>query len=236
MAHGLSAAVRNPGLAIAIRRIGREGQKLIALDHFAPQPDALRTAALAAGFAPGRHHYPGIRAPLPPDYLVEQLPVIAHALEQALARAVEVEIIDASFSIVTTPRDQLTVPQRLPHVDAFGAERFALIHYLSDTKDGTAFYRHRSTGFETVDETRGLIYRDQLEAELRHTGPPPLAYVGDDTALFERHTLAEAAYNRAYLYPSFLLHSGAIAADADISPDPATGRLTVTGFLSVRSK
>jgi hypothetical protein len=225
--------MRNPNLTISTRTIGRESQFLIALDDFAPDPDALRAAAIAAVFEPGRHHYPGIRAPLPPAYLRDQLPVIAEALGEAFGRAVQVEVIDASFSIVTTPPAQLTVPQRLPHVDAFGAERIALIHYLSPNSDGTAFFRHRSTGFETVDERRAPIYRGQLEAELRHGGPPPARYVGGDDLLFERHTLAEARYNRAYLYPGILLHSGAIASDAMLSPDPAEGRLTVTGFLSV---
>ncbi|MEZ0242490.1 MAG: DUF6445 family protein [Sphingomonas sp.] len=218
----------HPAPARSSRAIGKEGQPLLRLDGFARDPDALRTAARAGAFEPGRHHYPGIRAPLPPKYLRDQLPIIAEALGR------DVELIDASFSIVTTPPGQLTVQQRLPHIDAFGADRVALIHYLSDTSDGTAFYRHRSTGFESVDEGRGLIYRDQLEAELRHNGPPPATYVAADTPLFERHTLAEAAYNRAYLYPGFLLHSGAIAPDATLSPDPAKGRLTVTAFLSVR--
>lgn len=216
-----------------ITTIGNEAQPLIALDDFAADPEALRAAAIAAGFAPGLHHYPGIRAPLPPGYLRDQLPAIAEALGEAFGRAVAVEVIDASFSIVTTPPASLSVPQRLPHVDAYGADRIALIHYLSDTSDGTAFYRHRATGFETVDEARAPIYLGQLEAELRHAGPPPPGYINGDTALFERHTLAQAAYNRAWLYPSFLLHSGAIAADATLSSDPAKGRLTVTGFLSV---
>lgn len=201
---------------------------LTAIDGFARDPDALRAAACAAAFTPGLHHYPGIRAPLPEPYLRDQLPIIEAAL------GAKVEVIDASVSIVTTPPGALTVQQRLPHVDAFGAERIALVHYLSHDSDGTAFYRHRSTGFETVDEGRAPIYLGQLEAELRHAGPPPPAYLNGDTPLFERHTLAEAAYNRAYLYRSFNLHSGAIAADAALSADPAKGRLTVTGFLSVR--
>lgn len=208
--------------------IGREGRPLLRLDAFAPDPEALRAAAISARFEPGRHHYPGIRAPLPDAYLDTQLPVIAEALGHT------VELIDASFSIVTTPPADLTIPQRLPHVDAHGADRYALIHYLSDTSDGTAFFRHRATGFETVDEGRALLYFGQLEAELRHTGLPPAAYIAADTPLFERHSLAEAAYNRAWLYPGFLLHSGAIAPDAALSPDPARGRLTVTAFLSVR--
>jgi len=226
--------MRNPNLAITSRKIGIEGQALIALDSFAPDPDGLRAAAAAAEYGPGRHHYPGIRAELPPFYLDGQLPVIAEALAAMFGRAVEVEALDASFSIVTTPRQALTVIQRLPHVDAYGAERIALIHYLSPGGgEGTAFFRHRATGFETVDAIRKPIYSGQLEAELRHAGPPPLAYVAGDTPLFECHTVAEARYNRAYLYRGFALHSGAIAADGALSSDPREGRLTITGFLSV---
>ena len=225
--------MRNSGPAIATRLIGREGRKLISVDDFAPDPDALRAAAAAAVFEPGRHHYPGIRAPLPPAYLADQLPVVAAALGEAWGRAVRVDVIDASFSIVTVRPAALTVRQRLPHADAFEGGRVALIHYLSRGAGGTAFFRHRATGFESIDEHRAPIYQSQLEAELRHGGPPPARYVGADDLLFERHTLAEARYNRAYLYPSALLHSGAIPRAAALSSDPAAGRLTVTAFLSV---
>jgi hypothetical protein len=33
---------------IAVRRLGREDQRLVIIDHFAPDPDALRAAATAA--------------------------------------------------------------------------------------------------------------------------------------------------------------------------------------------
>ena len=49
----------------------------------------------------------------------------------------------------------------------------------------------------------------------------------------ERIAVAEHRFNRAYLYPSFLLHSGAIPAGAALSADPREGRLTVTGFFRV---
>lgn len=61
----------------------------------------------------------------------------------------------------------------------------------------------------------------------------PANYIAGDTPYFERIALGQARYNRALLYPSFLLHSGAIAPDAVLSPDPALGRLTVTAFLFV---
>lgn len=217
---------------IMVERIGREGRPLVRVDGFSGDPDALRAAAAAARFEPGRHHYPGVRAALPPGYLRDRTPVIAEAL-RLMGLPTEVEPLDASFSIVATPPGELSIRQRLPHCDAFARERTALIHYLSpEGGDGTAFFRHRSTGFETLDEARAPIFFGQLEAELRHRGPPPPAYVANDTSLFERIALAEARYDRAYLYHSYALHSGAIAPDATLSPDPVFGRLTVTAFLS----
>ena len=218
---------------IAAIGIGREGQPLVTIDDFSPAPDVLRASACEGRFAPAGQHYPGIRAPLPEAYLHEQLPVIAKAVRGVFGRYGAIEVIDASFSIVTTPREALTIAQRIPHCDAFTPDRIALVHYLSpDGGDGTAFFRHRASGFETITETRRPAYFAQLEAELGDADVPT-GYIAGDSALFERFALAEARYNRALLYPSFLLHSGAIALETQLSPDPASGRLTVTAFLSV---
>jgi hypothetical protein len=220
--------------AIAVETIGAEARPLVILDDFAPDPDALRRDAMAARFEPARNHYPGVRADLPDDYLATQLPVIAAAAGQAFGRAGPVSVIDASFSIVSTPADALTIAQRLPHIDAFTPDRIALIHYLSPAGgDGTAFFRHRATGFETIDEERRELFFRHLDTELRHAGPPPAAYVAGDTPLFECTRTVPGRYNRALLYRSINLHSGAIAPDAILSPDPAEGRLTVTGFFSI---
>ena len=62
---------------------------------------------------------------------------------------------------------------------------------------------------------------------------PPTGYIAEDNALFERTALIDARFNRALLYRSNVLHSGAIAADAVLSPDPALGRLTVTAFFAI---
>lgn len=222
-------------MKVRIELIGREREPVVVIDDFAADPDALHAFATTRAFGPAAHHYPGIRAALPDDYLPTQLRGIVAVLAEAFGNAGSVEVIDASYSIVTTPPGNLSVSQRLPHCDAHARSRVALIHYLSDDSDGTAFFRHRSTGFETVDERRTTIYADQLAAELRHGGPPPAAYIAGDTSLFERTMIAEAHFNRALLYRSCLLHSGAIAPDAALSPDPAAGRLTITGFLSVGS-
>lgn len=216
-----------------LQPIGRERQPLTLLDDFAAEPDDLRRAAAAAAFGPAANHYPGIRADLPAGYLDAQWPAITAAIAAAYDHRGPVRLIDASFSVVTTPADALSVRQRLPHCDAFGADRVAMVHYLSRAGgDGTAFFRHRSTGFETIDERRAPIFFDQLDAELRHGGIPR-GYVAGDTPLFERTFLAEGRYNRAVLYRSALLHSGAIDADGGLSADPLAGRLTVTAFFAM---
>lgn len=219
------------GPDIRARLIGREQQPLVVIDGFAPDPDALRTAAMAASFGPAGWHYPGVRAALPPDYLAGQHALLATVLRDVFSCRRSMRVLDASFSMVTKPPDALSTKQRLPHVDAFEPGRIALIHYLSPDGDGTAFFRHRSTGFESIDEDRAPVYFARLEAELRQNPPPP-AYIAGDTALFERFGGVEARYNRALVYRSAVLHSGAIGPGATLSPDPETGRLTVTAFLA----
>ena len=215
-----------------VLRIGAEEQPLVILDEFVTEPDALRRFAAAASFHAGQQHYPGVRAALPDAYMAGQLPVIAAAAE-AFGRSGPIDVVDASFSIVATPAESLSVPQRLPHVDAFDEDRIALVHYLSPGGGGTAFYRHRATGFETVTEARREIFFRHLDTQIRHGGPPAPGYIDGDTPLFERIDTVEARYNRALLYRSWNLHSGAIAADAALSADPAEGRLTVTAFLRI---
>ena len=220
--------------AVTLHRVGREDQPVVVIDGFAADPDPLRDAASAATFGPALQHYPGIRAALPPAYMPSQIERLDAVFGPMLGRAGAVSLIDACFSIVTTPPDALDIRQRMPHCDAFGADRIALVHYLApDDNDGTAFFRHRSTGFETINEARAPIFFGQLEAEIRHGGVPPPLYVTGNTPLFERTAEIEARYNRALVYPSYLLHSGAIAPDALLSSNPAEGRLTVTAFLSV---
>lgn len=216
---------------ISARLIGREREPLVTIDGFAPDPDALRAAAAATRFEPGRHLYPGVRAAIPPDYWPTAQGVLATVLHDVFGCRDRARLLDASFSMVTTPPEALAVEQRLPHVDATGPGRIALIHFLSpDGGDGTAFFRHRATGFETVTEAREAAYYARLAAELRESAPPP-AYIHDSTPLFERTALAEARYNRALIYRSALLHSGAIGPRAALSADPAIGRLTVTAFI-----
>ncbi len=215
-----------------VMQIGDERQTVVVMDAFAASADRLREAAAAHAFEPARHAYPGVRAELPETYWSEQQGIVADGIRKLGLDGVPT-LIDASFSIVTTPREALSVSQRLPHCDAHDPSRVAFVHYLdrSECSGGTAFFRHRSTRFETVDAIRAPIYAGQLDAELRYGRPLPPDYVGDDSRLFETIAAVPARYNRAVLYRSFALHSGVIPRKASLSADPLSGRLTVTGFL-----
>lgn len=212
--------------------IGFENEPLVVIDGFAADPEALRADAIAQPYVPADHHYPGIRACLPERYLRDQLPVIARSLGRTFGPCRRIRVVDARFSIVTVAADALDTRQRLPHVDAYGGDRIALVHYLSpDDRGGTAFYRHRATGFETIDDVRAPTFFETLRGEVEVA--PPEGYIAADTDLFERTALVDARFNRALLYRSNVLHSGAIAPDAILSADPAVGRLTVTAFFAI---
>lgn len=218
--------------AIEVRHLGREREPIAVIDGFSPDPDRLRQFAAGADFIGGDLAYPGVKAELPADYFHETAPLISEVMQAHFGMKKGADVLRATFSIVTTEPHLLTIEQRIPHVDSLEAGRMAILHYLSqDDCDGTAFYRHRSTGFETLDASRGDEYFAALNADLHRCGPPPPAYICGDTPLFEQTGRIEAAYNRAIIYRGRVLHSGAISAGRALSSDPLRGRLTIAAFL-----
>lgn len=219
--------------SVTARHIGEEREPVVVIDNFSVDPAALRAAASEARFAPADQHYPGIRAPVPPAYLAEQRALLSVVLREVFGVTGKLSVLDIAFSIVTTPPAALSLEQRLPHVDALEPGRLALIHYLGGApEDGTAFYRHRSTGYETVDQARSEAYFTALKQDIARHGPPPPAYLDGDTPVFAQTARFDGQPNRALLYRGRMLHSGAIRPGRALPADPATGRLTITGFFA----
>ena len=174
-------------------------------------------------------------APAPPTYLDAARPIRATIFGQAFGLTGAARVIDLCFAIVTTPRERLTLEQRIPHIDGAEPGRVAMVHFLSEADHGgTAFFRHRSTGFETIGPDRTAAYYATLDREVRRDGPPPADYIRGSTAQFECLCEVVAKPNRAVFYRSALLHSGVIPPDLPLSPDPRVGRLTITGFFAAR--
>ena len=219
---------------ISIERIGREGVPVVVIDDFVPRPDLLADDAAMLNFAPMGVHYPGIRAVVAPALVRRFVDPLAPLIAEAFGVR-DCRVVDALYSLVTTPPDALTPIQRLPHFDGVEPERLALMHFLGGAQgSGTAFYRHRATGFETVTAARLPDYQRTLDGEIRALGIPEAAYIAGDTDMFDEIGLFEGRYNRALLYPSNALHCARIPVDLNLSDDPAIGRLTVNTFLMGR--
>jgi Family of unknown function (DUF6445) len=212
-------------------RHGDEAQPVVVIDEFAADPQSLIDDAGFLGFAERGIHYPGIRAEVHAA-LVRRLIFGLETIISEVFSNERFEVLEAWYSLVTKGPDALTPIQRLPHFDGVEPDRLALLLYLGqEEKGGTAFYRHRSTGFESIDTPRFEPFKMALEADIARHGAPGPGYIAGDTALYERIAFHQAKFNRAILYRGNTLHCADIPADLTLSPDPAVGRLTVNIFL-----
>jgi hypothetical protein len=222
-----------------VDRIGAEGSPVLVIDNFAADPDALVEHAVSlAPFPPAQQtFYPGVRAPVPMPFVQS-----AHAwLEPALRAAFDLRdqtVVSGGwdFSMITRAPDELTLRQRLPHIDSTHLGNLALLLYLaSEGHGGTGFYRHRGAGYETISEERFDDYESRLRADVAAHGEPK-GYICGDTAIFERIADYPAAFNRMIVYRSRNLHSASVGADFRGDPDPRTGRLTLNLFFHYRPR
>lgn len=220
---------------IRVDRIGQEAQPVVVIDGFSSDPEALMAEAARLTYQAVGPHYPGVRALAPPSYFRDAGGLLADIAREVFGAEDRLSVDRAWFSLATTPPADLDLAQRIPHIDGVRPGILAIVHFLSRRDfGGTAFYRHRSTGFEFVDAARHRPYLDALRDDIAREGEPPSGYIGGDTALFERIAAYEPAFNRALVYRGGLLHCARLPNDTALPADPATGRLTIASFLSVR--
>ncbi|KQN29366.1 DUF6445 family protein [Sphingomonas sp. Leaf38] len=223
---------------VSVHYVGDEREPVITMNHATGIADLLVDyAATRSRFAPAASvgsGYPGLLGPAPTQYIdrmVQQvLPLIAEHFGTGPVRPVRAR---GNFSLVTTDPADLAPAQCVPHVDTADRLQFATVHYLCDARHGgTGFFRHRATGFETVDSSRIAPYQDRRDAELTE-GPPRYPGAVDDP-LFDLIHACAAMPDRLILYRAALLHSGLIDTVAVDAADPRRGRLTGNLFLQCR--
>ncbi len=226
-------------LRAEVLHLGAEGEPVLVIDEVMERPTPLMTyAARTARFAPLRqagNFYPGVRAPAPKAYVqglyAALRPILARTFGHDPASPVQVT---SALSLVTIPPESLNLAQRLPHFDTSDAMQIAVLHYFCEASHGgTAFYRHRATGYESINEARSGHYLETLTAELERLGPPPPRYVSGATPLYDQIGRVEAKLNRVVAYRGRLLHSGVILQPEALSSDPRVGRLTANTFITV---
>lgn len=220
---------------IRVERIGDEGEPVVVVERFSPDPDRLVAQAASSSFEVMGEFYPGVRARAPQFYFDGLAPVLAPVVREIFGYRERLTFDRALYSMVTTPPDRLSLAQRIPHIDGVEEGMIAILHHLSpEDRGGTGFYRHRSTGFETVDATRHAHYLEALRADFARHGEPVAGYIGGDTAIFDQIAYFAPTYNRALIYRSSLLHCAAVASDTTFPADVRAGRLTIASFLSAR--
>jgi hypothetical protein len=220
---------------IRVDHIGTEGQPVVVVENFSPHPDALVGDAETLTFETMGEFYPGVRARVLPSYFEGISSILAPVMREIFGHADRIGFTRALYSLVTTPPEQLTLAQRIPHIDGLEEGMIAILHYLShEDHGGTAFYRQRATGFETVDAARHPRYLAALKTAFAEQGEPAPGYIRGDTAIFEQTARYEARFNRALIYRSSLLHCADLPATVAFPADIRSGRLTVASFLSCR--
>ena len=217
----------------ALRLVGRGQHPVVVVDDFTGNLDAI--IEIAAALAPFPQNtdgfFPGLRRYISRED--EAAFAYATGVLQAAGRFVggafgydSYDWVEASFSIVAPPPDRLTPPQRVPHFDSSDPADLAILHYLCDT-EGTAFYRHRLTGIEQVNDANSDLF-------VSHARPAALTargYIHDSDRDYERIGHVEGVADRLVIYRGALLHSGIIPPGKELSTDPRNGRLTANLFV-----
>lgn len=215
-----------------VKRFGVEQEPVIVIDNLIKDPDDLRRRAASLRFERRGLHYPGIRAMMDYRYLGEVSSLLKSIVQKEFGYQKGAEFSECSFSLVTTKPEQLEPIQCLPHFDGAEENKLAILYYLCEpSQGGTAFYRHKASGFETVNVSRYDQFLETLRAEEIKLGDTPKAYFSGDTDQYERIGQVDAKYNRCVIYRGYTLHSGDIPRDLTFEENPLTGRLTVNTFL-----
>ena len=214
--------------------LGNEKRSILVFDDFLVNPsDFVAWAQSEAHFKPPKDtNYPGIVAPLTRAIALGTLSAISDilAFEYKVPHSVPLNC-SGNYSLMTTPQDLLNPMQSVPHFDAPTPFRLAMLLYLfHPPQGGTAFYRHRSTGFETVDASRLETFVPAYLANLKNREDRKRCYFGETDEDYIQIAKVDAVFNRLVVYPSFLLHSALIDA-ALLSCEPHKGRLTVNMFV-----
>jgi hypothetical protein len=228
------SVVKHPECRIRRLSLGNEAAPLLVIDNLVADPDALVDQAAGKVFGEVANYYPGVRAKAPLSLQQFILKELREEFAQVFGlTASSLRFTSCHFSLVTTRPARLTYLQRIPHIDSVNSNELAMILYLfKSALGGTAFYRHRATGFEAVDQARQPEYWRHVQAEQATIEQSPPAYISGDTEFYERIGHQDGVFNRMLVYRRTSLHSGALGPDFDGSADPRRGRLSVNGFLA----
>jgi len=224
----------NPNAAVSSVRVGECPIAVTVADNVLLRPQQLAEFGRGLQFGEDDSNlYPGVRARVPAEFsrpfhawLTRTLRSTGVLEESSCIRD------DASFFSIVNKRGADLLPlQRIPHYDSSDPTVFASVIYLFDRADsGTSFYRHRTSGYETIGADNAGNYRIALNRNMKSLGPPAKEYTNGSNALFERTHSVDSAFNRIVIYSGNVLH----AADIDgslVDGNDSRWRLTISSLI-----
>jgi hypothetical protein len=223
-------------LAIQVRTVGVDKTPIIVIDNFAVNTDSIINYACQSTTFNSLDNtlYPGIRAPLPKDYVINVLQAIYLEICRVYKIPIHLKLTpqEIYFSLITKASEDLSLLQRMPHFDTSRPFYFAVLHYLNNGKHGnTGLFRHKPTGLEKIENHNAEHYLNAAQHFIEVHGEPPQKYFTQSSAHFELYEEIEYKPNRLVIYPGQLLHSIIISPEDDIDENPRTGRLTANIFI-----
>ena len=220
-----------------LRCFGDSKSPVVVIDDFSGDLDRiLEIAERLSPYPALDNYYPGVRRLITPadEAADAYVGATCERAAQFIGGAFRVDgfdLLEASFSIVSTHPERLSPPQRAPHFDTTDQNHLALLHYLRvPPETGTAFYRQRSTGIERVTESNIDLFVETAKTEAADL-PPDSGYIHGSNRFFEEIGAIEGVPDRLIIYQGSLLHSGIIPPSMELSTDPRLGRLTANLFV-----
>jgi hypothetical protein len=225
---------RHRDFSIQRLAIGAEKAPLLVIDNALSDAESLVEMAATKLFGDVTSYYPGVRAKVPLSFQKFVLDELRPEFDDLFGlKGASLRFTACHFSLVTTPAEKLVYLQRIPHIDSVQNNELAFILYLFKADyGGTAFYRHRKSGFEVVDQDRIAEYSRLLETEREAVLSKPPAYINGSNDLYEQVGRQEGVFNRMLVYRRTSLHSGDIRPNFVPVADPRRGRLSVNGFIA----
>jgi hypothetical protein len=226
----------NRNIKPKIIKIGAEQTPVIIIDDFAmDNTEIIHYACSIAEFADDEAtYYPGIRSPLPQNYVITALQAVYRGICEVYKVPLQLNLVplDQNYSLLTTPESELKFLQLMPHFDTSKSYHFAVLHYLNpNSHGGTGFFRHIPTGYERISDDRIDHYISSAKAFVAKQGQPKQQYVTGSDQHFELYQQIEYKPNRLLIYPGNLLHSTIVNTEKDIDASPVSGRLTANIFI-----
>ena len=217
------------------------GEHCVVVDNALVDPHALVAWAVAQQPAfqpPQGYPYPGLVVGAPAGVAQRMGDFFAQHV-RALLGARRTLDLTVRLSMVTTPPQELEPRQWQCHRDRVADDPRAVLFaasvlYLFNNPalGGTSFYAPRRPVAELTPMLADSQTLSPQAFTARHGVQP--GYMAGSNACFERVAQVPAAWNRAIFYDGGLFHSGDVDDPAQLSADPARGRLTLNSFFTCK--